>query len=63
MLSHAQQFCSEIKEVRNLAALGVIYVVKSEWLEDCDHQKKEVPVLKRHMAYDLILPRGLILIF
>ncbi|XP_027159017.1 DNA topoisomerase 2-binding protein 1 [Coffea eugenioides] len=48
---------SEIKEVRNLAALGVIYVVKSEWLEDCDHQKKEVPVLKRHMAYDLILPR------
>ncbi|XP_059454204.1 uncharacterized protein LOC132184545 isoform X2 [Corylus avellana] len=47
----------EKKEVRSLAALGVIYVVKTAWLEDCDHEKKEIPVLQRHIAYDLLLPK------
>ncbi|KAE9446523.1 hypothetical protein C3L33_21598, partial [Rhododendron williamsianum] len=45
----------EKKEVRGLAALGVIYVVRTTWLEDCDHEKKEVPVQRRHIAYDLLL--------
>ncbi|XP_054788332.1 uncharacterized protein LOC129294174 isoform X2 [Prosopis cineraria] len=48
----------EKKDVRSLAALGIIYVVKTTWLEDCDHEKKEVPVLKRHIAQDLLLPKG-----
>ncbi|XP_052203477.1 uncharacterized protein LOC127808852 [Diospyros lotus] len=46
----------EKKDIRGLAALGVIYVVRTLWLEDCVREKKEVPVLRRHMAYDLILP-------
>ncbi|KAK7301429.1 hypothetical protein RJT34_12293 [Clitoria ternatea] len=46
----------EKKDIRSLAALGVIYVVKTSWLEDCDRGKKEVPVLKRHTANDLLLP-------
>lgn len=50
--------CSEKKEVRGLAALGVIYVVRTTWLEDCDHEKKEVPVQRRHIAYDLLLLKG-----
>ena len=61
-LLHAQILCSEKKEVRALAALGVIYVVGTMWLEDCDHEKKEVPVLRRHIAYNLLLPKGLITI-
>ncbi|CAJ1971926.1 unnamed protein product [Sphenostylis stenocarpa] len=48
----------EKKDVRSLAALGVIYVVKTTWLEDCDHKKKEVPILRRHIAYDLLHPKG-----
>ncbi|KAI4337857.1 hypothetical protein L6164_016226 [Bauhinia variegata] len=48
---------TEKKDVRSLAALGVIYVVKTTWLEDCDREKKEVPVLKRHVANDLLLPK------
>ncbi|KAI9097870.1 hypothetical protein K1719_025641 [Acacia pycnantha] len=48
----------EKKDVRSLAALGIIYVVKTTWLEDCDREKKEVPVLKRHIAHDLLLPKG-----
>ncbi|KAK3007232.1 hypothetical protein RJ639_015853, partial [Escallonia herrerae] len=48
---------TEKKEVRALAALGVIYVVRSIWLEECDYGKKEIPVLRRHMALDLILPK------
>ncbi|KAK4372086.1 hypothetical protein RND71_007470 [Anisodus tanguticus] len=48
---------NEIKELRNLAALGVIHVVKSGWLEDCDLENKEVPVLRKHIAYDLLLPK------
>ncbi|XWS25087.1 hypothetical protein CRYUN_Cryun27aG0041000 [Craigia yunnanensis] len=47
----------EKKEVRTLAASGVIRVVKSNWLEDCDCQKKEIPVHQRHVAYDLLLPK------
>ncbi|KAI8002190.1 DNA topoisomerase 2-binding protein 1-A [Camellia lanceoleosa] len=47
----------EKKEVRGLAALGVIYVVRTVWLEDCDRTKKEVPVLQRHIAYELFLPK------
>ncbi|KAF3968469.1 hypothetical protein CMV_007645 [Castanea mollissima] len=30
---------SEKKEVRSLAALDIIYVVKRTWLEDCDCEK------------------------
>ncbi|MED6208905.1 hypothetical protein PIB30_049542 [Stylosanthes scabra] len=48
----------EKKDVRSLASLGVIYVVKTSWLEDCNRAKKEVPVLRRHIASDLILPKG-----
>ncbi|XP_019246538.1 PREDICTED: DNA topoisomerase 2-binding protein 1 [Nicotiana attenuata] len=48
---------NEIKELRNLAALGVVHVVKSGWLQDCDREKKEVPVLRKHIAYDLLLPK------
>ncbi|KAL0377200.1 UNVERIFIED_CONTAM: hypothetical protein Scaly_0837600 [Sesamum calycinum] len=47
----------EIKEVRSIAAFGVIYVVKTAWLEECTFKKKEVPVLKNHIAYDLLLPK------
>ncbi|XVF36981.1 hypothetical protein REPUB_Repub19eG0105700 [Reevesia pubescens] len=47
----------EKKEVRGLAASGVIHVVKTNWLEDCDRQKKEIPVHQRHVAYDLLLPK------
>ncbi|RDY12354.1 hypothetical protein CR513_02868, partial [Mucuna pruriens] len=48
----------EKKDVRSLAALGVIYVVKTSWLEDCDREKKEVPVLRRHIAYDIFHPKA-----
>ncbi|EOY16434.1 Topbp1, putative isoform 1 [Theobroma cacao] len=47
----------EKKEVRSFAASGVMQVVKSNWLEDCDRQKKEIPVQQRHIAYDLLLPK------
>ncbi|PNY03860.1 DNA topoisomerase 2-binding protein 1-a-like [Trifolium pratense] len=48
----------EKKDVRSIAALGVVYVVKTSWLEDCDRQKKQVPVLRRHIACDLVLPKA-----
>ncbi|XP_031092446.1 DNA topoisomerase 2-binding protein 1-A isoform X1 [Ipomoea triloba] len=48
----------ETKEIRNLAALGVIHVVKPDWLADCISEKKEVPVLRKHIANDLLFPRG-----
>ncbi|KAE8726181.1 Topbp1, putative isoform 3 [Hibiscus syriacus] len=48
---------SEKKEVRSFAASGVIHVVKTNWLEDCDRQKKEIPVRQRHVANDLLLPK------
>ncbi|KAL2478362.1 transcription coactivator [Forsythia ovata] len=47
----------EIKEVRSLAAIGVIHVVKTTWLQECCCEKKEIPVLQRHIAYDLLLPK------
>ncbi|GAV85925.1 BRCT domain-containing protein/PTCB-BRCT domain-containing protein [Cephalotus follicularis] len=47
----------EKKEVRSLAALGVIHVVRTTWLEDCDREKKEFPVYGRHIAYDLLRPK------
>ncbi|XP_044480329.1 DNA topoisomerase 2-binding protein 1-A-like isoform X1 [Mangifera indica] len=47
----------EKREVRSLAALGVIQVVKTSWLEDCIQERKEVPVLQKHVAYDLLLPK------
>ncbi|KAF7816812.1 DNA topoisomerase 2-binding protein 1-A isoform X1 [Senna tora] len=49
---------TEKKEVRSLAAFGVIHVVKTTWLEECDREKKEVLVLRRHIAQDLLLPKG-----
>ncbi|XP_019456415.1 PREDICTED: DNA topoisomerase 2-binding protein 1-A isoform X2 [Lupinus angustifolius] len=48
----------EKKDIRRLASLGVIYVVTTSWLEDCHRQKKEVPVLRRHIACDLFLPKA-----
>ncbi|XP_051124524.1 uncharacterized protein LOC127246914 isoform X2 [Andrographis paniculata] len=48
---------NELKEIRSLAALGVTYVVKTTWLEECTQKKKEVPVLKCHIAYDVLLPK------
>lgn len=48
---------NEKKEVRSLSAMGVINVVKTVWLEDCEREKKELPVLRRHVAYDLLLPK------
>ncbi|KAI4388096.1 hypothetical protein MLD38_000459 [Melastoma candidum] len=49
---------SEKKEVRGLASLGLIHVVRSSWLEDCGQERREVPVLQKHIAYDLLLPKG-----
>ncbi|CAK9160359.1 unnamed protein product [Ilex paraguariensis] len=48
---------TEKKDVRGLGALGVIHVVRTTWLEDCDREKKEIPVLQRHIAYDLLFPK------
>ncbi|KAH6769080.1 hypothetical protein C2S51_014416 [Perilla frutescens var. frutescens] len=48
---------NEIKEIRSLAAFGVINIVKTSWLEECTLKKKEVPVLQGHIAYDLLLPK------
>ncbi|XP_031739410.1 DNA topoisomerase 2-binding protein 1-like [Cucumis sativus] len=48
----------EKKEVRDIATSGVVHVVRSNWLEDCDRQKKEIPILGRHMAYDEIIPKA-----
>ncbi|KAM7256625.1 hypothetical protein ACFE04_012366 [Oxalis oulophora] len=48
---------TEKKEVRSLVAVGMIHVVRTNWLEDCDRKKKELPVLPRHIAHDLLLPK------
>ncbi|EXB60138.1 DNA topoisomerase 2-binding protein 1-A [Morus notabilis] len=48
----------EKKEVRSLAAFGIIHVVRTTWLEDCDREKKEIPAYQRHVAQDLLLPKG-----
>ncbi|KAH9757177.1 transcription coactivator [Citrus sinensis] len=45
------------REVRSLASLGIIQVVKSTWLEDCDRERREISILQRHVAYDLLLPK------
>jgi len=45
----------EKKEVRRLAAWGVINVVKVTWLEDCNREKKEVKVSPTHVATELLL--------
>ncbi|KAJ0973198.1 hypothetical protein J5N97_021157 [Dioscorea zingiberensis] len=47
----------EKKEVRRLAAWGVINVVKATWLEECDLAKRELPVSLRHLVSDLVLPK------
>ncbi|KAL5204766.1 hypothetical protein ABZP36_009637 [Zizania latifolia] len=44
----------EKKKVRRLAAWGVINVVKSTWLEDCNKAKKEVKVSPTHVASELL---------
>uniref|UniRef100_A0ACD6A4A3 Uncharacterized protein n=1 Tax=Avena sativa TaxID=4498 RepID=A0ACD6A4A3_AVESA len=44
----------EKKEVRRLAAWGVINVVKVTWLEDCNRTKMEVKVSTPHLANDLL---------
>ncbi|PIA47580.1 hypothetical protein AQUCO_01400310v1 [Aquilegia coerulea] len=46
---------NEKKQIRHHAALGIIYVVKSTWLVDCDREKKELPVTQRHVC-DLLPP-------
>ena len=51
-------WCREIKEIRSLAAFGVISIVKTSWLEECIKRKKEVPVSQGHIAYDLLLQKG-----
>ncbi|KAK9167384.1 hypothetical protein Scep_002575 [Stephania cephalantha] len=48
-------FC-EKKELKRRAALGVIHVVRAIWLEDCDSEKKEVPVTQGHTVSDIFLP-------
>jgi topoisomerase (DNA) II binding protein 1 len=52
------QFPSEKREVRGFEALGIIHVVKASWLEDCEREKKEIPVLQRHSACDILPPKG-----
>ncbi|XP_037421757.1 DNA topoisomerase 2-binding protein 1-A-like [Triticum dicoccoides] len=44
----------EKKEVRRLAAWGVINVVKAKWLEDCNKIKTEVKVSTAHLASELL---------
>ncbi|XP_077224366.1 transcription coactivator isoform X2 [Tasmannia lanceolata] len=48
----------ERKEVRHHATWGVINVVTTFWLEDCDREKKEIPVSERHIASDLLFPKA-----
>ncbi|XP_010428809.1 PREDICTED: DNA topoisomerase 2-binding protein 1-like isoform X2 [Camelina sativa] len=48
---------SEKREVRSIAASGVVQVVTPSWLEDCDREKKEIPVHQLYTATHLILPR------
>ncbi|KAK1437587.1 hypothetical protein QVD17_03381 [Tagetes erecta] len=55
--SNNKEVSCEKKEVRSLSAMGVINVVKTVWLEDCEREKKEVIVQRIHAAYDLLLPK------
>ncbi|XP_042045735.1 DNA topoisomerase 2-binding protein 1-A-like [Salvia splendens] len=52
----------EIKEIRSLAAFGVISIVKTSWLEECIKKKKDVPVFQGHIAYDLLLQKDSVVI-
>ncbi|KAJ1274902.1 hypothetical protein BS78_05G095500 [Paspalum vaginatum] len=45
----------EKKEVRRLAASGVINIVKVTWLEECNRVKKEVKVSPTHVATEFLL--------
>ncbi|XP_057532611.1 uncharacterized protein LOC130810527 [Amaranthus tricolor] len=49
----------EKRELRGLAAHGVIHVVKRNWLEDCYRVRKEVPVMQKHIAFDILLCKDL----
>lgn len=51
-------FPRERKEVRRYASWGVINVVRTIWLEDCDRERKEIPVTERHVVSDVLLPKG-----
>ncbi|XP_068648087.1 uncharacterized protein [Aristolochia californica] len=44
----------EWKEVRSYAAWGVIKAVKAVWLEDCNREKKEIPVSEKYIVHDLL---------
>lgn len=46
---------SEKKEVRRLAAWGIINIVKVTWLEDCNRAKKEMKVSPLHVATELLM--------
>ncbi|XP_039683639.1 uncharacterized protein [Medicago truncatula] len=48
----------EREDVVRTVALGVNYAVKTSWLEDCDREKKQVHVLQRYSAYDILFPKG-----
>ncbi|MCI40061.1 DNA topoisomerase 2-binding protein 1-like, partial [Trifolium medium] len=50
----------EREDVKSIAARGAVYVVKTSWLEDCDRENKQVPVLRRYNAYDLVFPKGVL---
>ncbi|XP_010539678.1 PREDICTED: DNA topoisomerase 2-binding protein 1-A isoform X2 [Tarenaya hassleriana] len=49
----------EKRQARRVAASGIIQVVTTGWLEDCDRGRKEIPVHKKYTAHNLILPRGI----
>lgn len=44
----------EKRELRGLAAHGVIHVVRRNWLEDCDRERKEVPVIQKHIVHEIL---------
>ncbi|RHN47820.1 hypothetical protein MtrunA17_Chr7g0257141 [Medicago truncatula] len=48
----------EREDVARTVARGVYYAVKTSWLEDCDREKKQVHVLQRYNAYDIVFPKG-----
>ncbi|XP_010521303.1 PREDICTED: DNA topoisomerase 2-binding protein 1-A-like [Tarenaya hassleriana] len=48
---------SEKRQARSVAASGVIQVVTTSWLEDCDRGRKEILVYQKYTAHNLILPR------
>jgi len=53
-------FYREREDVVRTVALGVYYAVKTSWLEDCDREKKQVHVLRRYSAYDILFPKGVL---